>query len=158
MHATRTVRLLWVAATLSSACAGCARGGRAGGEAESIEQLSIAQVGQILRIYQKGEKPPPKGLAELLALENGYPAAIRSIRDKDVLVYWGVGFSGASDAGSTVLAYQKDVPEKGGEVLMLDGAAKTMTADEFKAAAKPPGASTDFGPLTTKGKTAKKRR
>ena len=71
------------------ACAltsGCAGSGRSAGEAESIEQLSIAQVGQILRVYQKGSKPPPRGLTDILALENGYPAAIKSIRDQDVLL------------------------------------------------------------------------
>ena len=38
-----------------------------------------------------------------------------------------------------MLAYHKDVPEKGGEVLMQDGTAKKMTAEEFQAAPKPAG-------------------
>jgi hypothetical protein len=35
-----------------------------------------------------------------------------------------------------VLAYETEVPEKGGAVLMQDGTVKTMTADEFKSAPK----------------------
>ncbi len=58
-------------------------------------------------------------------------------------MYWGVGLSDSAEAASTVLAYQKDVPEQGGEVLMQNGTAKKMTADEFKAAAKPAGATTE---------------
>ena len=152
MHMSEVMRGVAATALLATACIGCGGSGRSAGEAESIEQLSIAQVGQILRIYQKGQKPPPHGIRDLLPLENGYPAAIKSIRDKEVLLYWGVGFTDASDAAGTVLAYQKDVPEKGGEALMQDGTAKILTAEEFQAAAKPPGASTDPGPATAKGK------
>ena len=38
-----------------------------------------------------------------------------------------------------VLAYQKEVPENGGYVLMLNRVVKKMTADEFKAAPAPAG-------------------
>ncbi len=37
---------------------------------------------------------------------------------------------------NTVLAYAKDVPEKGGWVLMGDGTARQMTPEEFKKAPK----------------------
>ena len=72
-----------------------------------------------------------------------FPAAVASIKSKEVLVYWGVGISDGPEAASTVLAYHKDVPEKGGEVLMQDGTAKKMTAEEFQAAPKPAGATTE---------------
>jgi hypothetical protein len=110
---------------------------------ESQAQLSIGQVGQMFHFYQKGQKPPPQGLKDILPLKRQYPAAVQSISSKDVLVYWGVGFSDAPEAASTVLAYHKDVPEQGGEVLMQDGTAKKMTAAEFQAAVKPPGATTE---------------
>ena len=35
-----------------------------------------------------------------------------------------------------VLAYEKQVPDSGGNVLMLDRSVKKMTADEFKSAKK----------------------
>jgi len=110
---------------------------------ESVAQLSIAQVGQIFHVYQKREKSPPQGLKDLQSLQNVFPAAVASIKSKEVLVYWGVGISDGPEAASTVLAYHKDVPEKGGEVLMQDGTAKKMSAEEFKAAPKPAGATTE---------------
>jgi hypothetical protein len=39
-------------------------------------------------------------------------------------------------SSSEVLAYQKDVPQSGGKVLMLDRTVKSMTAEEFKSAKK----------------------
>ncbi len=113
---------------------------------ESVAQLSIGQVGQVFHLYQKGQKPPPKGLQDLEPMGRAYPAALASIRSKEVLIYWGAGLSDAPEAASTVLAYQKDVPEKGGEVLMQDGTAKKMTAAEFQSAPKPAGATTEGEP------------
>jgi hypothetical protein len=118
----------------------------------SSEHLSIAQVGQVFHLYQKGNKPPPKGPADLAALQRPFPGAIDSINSRNVLVYWGVGIADGSEAASTVLAYHKDVPQKGGEVLMQDGTARTMTAEEFQAAKKPAGATTDFPPAAAAGK------
>jgi hypothetical protein len=41
---------------------------------------------------------------------------------------------------SEFLAYQKDVPEQGGYVLLLSRTIKQLTADECKAAPRPAGA------------------
>jgi hypothetical protein len=112
----------------------------------SMEHLSIAQIGQVFHVYQKGNKPPPRGPADLSGLQRAFPAAIGAINSRDVLVYWGVGFQDGPEAASTVLAYHKDVPQKGGEVLLQDGTSRTMTAEEFQAAKKPAGATTDFPP------------
>jgi hypothetical protein len=108
-----------------------------------MEQLKVAQVGQLFHIYQKGSKAPPQGIKDIESMKGGVPAAIASIQSKEVLVYWGAGFSGEPGAASTVLAYHKDVPEKGGEVLMQDGKTRTMTAGEFSSAPKPAGATTE---------------
>jgi hypothetical protein len=110
---------------------------------ESTEQLKILQVGQLFHMFQKGQKSPPTGIKDFARLGSNLPAALSSLRSHDVLVYWGVGLSDGPEAASTVLAYQKDVPEKGGEVLMQDGTARKMTAEEFQAAPKPAGATTD---------------
>ena len=120
---------------------GC--GGPSTAGPDSAAQLSIGQVAQIFHVYQKGQKPPPQGIKDLQPMQRMYPAALESIKSGEVLVYWGAGISDAPDAASTVLAYHKDVPEKGGEVLMQDGTAKIMTAEQFQAASKPAGATTD---------------
>jgi hypothetical protein len=131
-QATWVIPLAWV---LGSLTAGCGPGAVERAPI-SVEQLSIEEIASILRAYQKGQKPPPKGLKDLLPMQAAFPTAVQALKNKEVLVYWGAGLSDASGASSTVLAYHKDVPEKGGEVLMQDGTARKMTADEFKAATK----------------------
>jgi hypothetical protein len=103
----------------------------------SHEELAISQVAQIFQMRHKGQMPPPQGLKDVERQRAVIPAAIAAIKSGEVKVYWGVGIDDGSEAASTVLAYQKDVPEKGGEVLMQDGKATKMTAEEFKAAKKP---------------------
>jgi hypothetical protein len=108
------------------------------------EEASIQQVWQLFHSYQKRGKEAPKAIADFLPMERNFPGALGAIRSKEVLVYWGAGFSDAADASSTVLAYNKDVPEKGGGVLMQDGTTRTMSAEEFKAAKTPAGATTEL--------------
>jgi hypothetical protein len=108
------------------------------------EEAAIKQVWQLFHSYQKRGKEAPKAIADFLPMEQNFSAALEAIRSKEVLVYWGAGFSDAADASSTLLAYHRDVPEKGGDVLMQDGTTRTMSAEDFKAAKKPAGASTEL--------------
>jgi uncharacterized protein YbaA (DUF1428 family) len=131
-----------LAAVLAAAfTAGC---GPSTASPQTHDEAVIKQVWQLYHSYQKRNKEAPKVIADILPMEQNLPAALGAIRSKEVLIYWGVGFSDAAEASSTVLAYQKDVPEKGGDVLMQDGATRTMSAEEFKAANKPAGATTEF--------------
>ena len=107
---------------------------------DSREELTISQVAQIFHMRQRAQKSPPQGIKDVEGQQTVAPAAVAAIKSGEVIVYWGVGLADDSEAASTVLAYQKDVPEKGGEVLMQDGNATKMTAEEFKAAKKPPAA------------------
>jgi hypothetical protein len=72
-------------------------------------------------------------------MEQGYPTGIAMLRKGDIVVNWGAGLSDAPDAASKVLAYHKDVPSRGGAVLMQDGSTRKMTAEEFQAAPKAAG-------------------
>ena len=105
----------------------------------SREEFTISQVAQIFRMRQRAQKPPPNSIKDIEGQQAVNAAAFAAIKAGDVIVNWGVGLADDAEAASTVLAYQKDVPEKGGEVLMQDGNAKKMTAEDFKAAKKPPG-------------------
>lgn len=133
---TRRSWLGWFVAAGSGVVAGCGGGSR--GPAYTEAELSIEEIARIFRAFRKGKKPPPKGLKEVLGYEQGYPDAVASLRSGDVVVNWGAGLSDARDAATRVLAYRKDVPARGGEVLMQDGSTRTMTAEEFKSA--PPAA------------------
>jgi hypothetical protein len=134
MHvANALARACMTAVLIAIIPVGC---GPSTGGPESIEQLKIAQVGQIFRIHRKSQKPPPQSIKDVEALNAALPAAISSVRSGDVVIYWGAGLSDDPEAASTVLAYQKQVPENGGEVLMQDGNARKMTAAEFATAKK----------------------
>jgi hypothetical protein len=145
MHVANSIaRACMTAVLIAIIPVGC---GPSTGGPESIEQFKIAQVGQIFSILRKGQKPPPQGIKDLVALKGALPAAISSVRSGDVVIYWGAGLSDDSEAASTVLAYQKQVPENGGEVLMQDGNPRKMTAAEF-ATAKKAGAANAGGTKT----------
>jgi hypothetical protein len=67
------------------------------------------------------------------------PAAYNAVNEGDVGVIWDVKLADTSPEGSTdsadeVLAFEKQVPTEGGEVLMKNRTVKKMTADELKAA------------------------
>ena len=51
-------------------------------------------------------------------------------------MFYGVDLRQLPDPGQKVLAYEKDVPQKGGAVVMADGTVKAMTPEEFQAAPK----------------------
>jgi hypothetical protein len=150
MRIADAVRRTLLAGLLSALACGCGAG-PVGPPPQTAEQESIVQLGRVLGGYRG--KPAPKALKDMLSREQGYPAAIGALRSKDVLLYWGVGLADSPDAAATVVAYRKEVPEKGGEVLMQDGIAKAMTADEFRVARKPAGVKTDPGPLSVPAKT-----
>jgi hypothetical protein len=126
-----------LAATIPVGCGSSTAGPKEG------EDATIGQIWRIFHSYKKTNKPPPKGPGDLLSMQRAFPAAIDAIQSKQALVYWGVGLEDGAEAASTVLAYQKDVPEKGGAVLMQDGSTRTITAEEFHSARKPPGATTE---------------
>jgi hypothetical protein len=57
------------------------------------------------------------------------------LKNEDVVFFYNVTPTQmTSGTSNTVLAYVKDVPDKGGLVLMGDGSVKKMSADEFKKA------------------------
>ncbi len=102
---------------------------------------TLLQVGEMVRSYQISKNKPPDRFADLGSVRavagNGYEA----VRTGEVVLLYGTPLSDTNEEpgqskSDEVLAYQKQVPESGGEVLMLDRSVRTMTADEFKAARK----------------------
>ena len=64
-------------------------------------------------------------------------AVLAKVKSGDYVVVWGFGFGGlskeeAGKPGDHVIAYEKDVPNKGGHVVMSDMTIKKVTAEEFK--------------------------
>jgi hypothetical protein len=132
----RIVLAAVVAGSLALGGSGCGSAGAAKPGAATVENHALEEVGRIFRTYQKGRRPPPKSVADFNLYEQGYPLGVGAIKRKEVVVFWGGGLSDASDAASTVLAYEASAPASGGAVLTQDGTVRKMSADEFKAAAK----------------------
>ncbi len=111
-----------------------------------VDQDNLAEVGELCRHYQFMKKKPPQSFADLNAVRtmagNGYEA----LRSGNVVLLYGATLPDMDEEPghaetSEVLAYQKDVPESGGYVLLLNRTVKKLTADEFKAAPRPAGSA-----------------
>jgi hypothetical protein len=67
------------------------------------------------------------------------PTGVRTIETGEVIVRFGAtlpdtGEEPGKGPGDEVLAYQKEVPDSGGQVMMLDRTIRTITPEEFKTA------------------------
>jgi len=106
---------------------------------EDMKQTALSEGGELLRGYQFEKKKPPATVADLSPMESMSPTGLNAIKSGAVVVRLGAELpdvnegppSGSSDE---VLAYEKEVPTSGGQVLMLNRTIKTMTAEEFKSA------------------------
>ncbi|WP_165071199.1 hypothetical protein [Paludisphaera rhizosphaerae] len=94
------------------------------------------QVGQLLRICREQNRPTPKSLKEAQKLAAGLPGAIDALKSGDVVIYWDVNLD--EYGGASAIGYEKKTPEQGGRVILGDGSTTEMSADQFKAVAKPP--------------------
>jgi hypothetical protein len=115
---------------------------------QTVKERPIKQVGEVYRNYLRDTHKPPMSAKDFNRYAQMAPAGCQAVRDGSVKVFWGVALSDLSDAPSSdsadeVLAYEKQVPTEGGTVLMKNRTVRTMTAEEFKAAAKPAGATTE---------------
>jgi hypothetical protein len=79
----------------------------------------------------------PSGPEDLKNYMEGGNDAHQALVNGDFVVIWNVRIPEmVGGTGSTVLGYEKDVPSKGGLVLMGDASVQQMSADEFKNAPK----------------------
>jgi len=106
---------------------------------EDMLTTSLNDVGDIYRAYVLKNKKPPDTLKDLATMERMSPAGVVAVRSGEVIVRFGANLPDTDiepgkSTSEKILAYEKEVPEKGGKVLMLDRTIRTMTADEFKAA------------------------
>jgi hypothetical protein len=76
---------------------------------------------------------PPKKIEDLKGLDS---RTIKALQDGDYVVLWGAR---ENTPATAVIAYEKDVPKKGGMVANFTGSVVRMTAEEFKAAPKASG-------------------
>ena len=104
-----------------------------------MADVRLRDVGELYRAHQLARKAPPQSLKDLAPFGNATPSGFSALRRGDVVVRYGATLPDTAEepagaASDEVLAYARDVPTRGGPVLMLDRRARSMTADEFKAA------------------------
>lgn len=103
--------------------------------------LRLNEVAEIYRVYSVTFKKPPKSSSELVKVENVAPSGMTPITSGQIEVFWGgeltdLGEEPSGPESDKILAFEKDVPTKGGKVLMLDRRIKTLTAEQFQSAPK----------------------
>jgi hypothetical protein len=125
-----------VASVLPAGCGGKSDAPAATAGSPTAKQ-SLDDLASLLKEVAEQKKRPPARQADLQQYEAVYLGATLGITRQDIVYVWGSGLTG----GQAVIAYEKDAPTAGGYVLLQDGTVKTMTADEFKAAPKPAGAT-----------------
>jgi hypothetical protein len=134
MSLPKSVLTLLLSVLFASVASGC-KGSTV--EKDPVQQRNKSELTEIYTLYQdfaKRQQHPPKQLSDFNKrdFQELYPIGIQALQKGDFVAVWGIS---GRDSG-TVLAYQKDVPNQGGPVIMADGTYKTLTADEFKAAKK----------------------
>jgi hypothetical protein len=112
------------------AALGC--GGGSGSDSVEVSlESDLTDLGQMYELHVKQQKRPPAKFEDLSAVSANPPT---SAADGRMKVFWGTS---VSSSGTSILAHEADVAEKGGWVLLTDcKTVKKMSADEFKAAPK----------------------
>jgi hypothetical protein len=101
-----------------------------------IDQAELKELGLAYHTAAATNNRPPASVDDL-GIKQDAPKLYQAIVDGHVVVYWKANpLNAPQGTSNTVLAYDSDVPTKGGAVLMMDGSTRKMTADEFKAAPK----------------------
>ncbi len=150
----RWVGLVPVLLGLATGCGGGPGPGSAGGADDNVY---LETFGEDYRMYTIAKKKPPRKIEDMKALGNIVSPAVEAARKGDIVVQWGAALPDTQEEpGQTsapeILAYGKDVPEKGGYVLHLDRTVTQMTSEEFKAAPKAAGDPEQSGGKTGKAK------
>lgn len=108
--------------------------------ADMTKVTVLNDVAELCRSYQAAHNKPPAKLDDLAPLSQGGPLGFMALQKGEVVLRYEAAMpsteEGSHGGGDEVLAYEKQAPESGGQVLMLDRTVRSMTADEFKAAKK----------------------
>jgi hypothetical protein len=159
VRATRFLGLALSVVCAAGVLAGCGDrgtkdgGGSKGGEGSKggnapqadrqvLDDLKV--IGLAYHSFNDVKKRGPKDADELKPFLGENQSAYQGLKDGRYVFQWNVRMMDVmkgTGTSNTVLAYERDVPTRGGAVLTVDGSPQTMTAEEFKKAplAKPKG-------------------
>jgi hypothetical protein len=133
-------KMIFMACCLSILAPGCGGSNRTITPDQGREGV-LNQVGSMYLAHQLAKNAAPLKLVDFNSVRAVAGNAYESIRTGEVVVRYGATLPDTNEepGGSPsdeVLAFEKQVPESGGKVLLLNRTVKTMTADEFKSAKK----------------------
>ncbi len=95
----------------------------------------LRQIGLAYQNLVASENKGPAKAKDLAPYFDNNKRLLDLLENEDIVFFYNVTPTQmTSGTSNTVLAYVKDVPDKGGLVLMGDGSVKKMSADEFKKA------------------------
>jgi hypothetical protein len=119
-------------------------GGPGGGAREDPQTANdLRDIGMAYHMYMNDFRRPPAGLHDLRdEMEiQANPSARNGLESGRYVVFWNARIPNDFPMGTsnTVLAYERDVPTRGGSVLMADGLVKTVSAQEFRNLPRPAG-------------------
>jgi hypothetical protein len=132
------LRPMLVLCCLSVLASGCG-GSNQPPTLDQEQEGSLIQVGEMYRSFQMTKNKPPVKFSDFITVRavsgNGYEA----VQSGKVVLRYGATLPDTKEepgqsTSDEVLAYEKQVPESGGKVLLLNRTVKTMTPEEFKAA------------------------
>lgn len=134
-------RRIILALACASALSACSRSGPGVSEATEEGRQALLEVGEMYRLFVASYKKAPKSVADFRGAQPAAPAGYRAVKDGSIIVIWSTMLQDTSEEGSTdsaeeILAYEKSVPEHGGQVLLKNRSVRTMTAAAFKSAPK----------------------
>jgi hypothetical protein len=95
----------------------------------------LKQIGLAYHTYLADTNKAPAKAKDLASYLDNDKRILGLLDNEDVVFFFNVTTTQMrSGTSKTVLAYEKDVPSKGGVVLMGDGSVKTMPPEEFRKA------------------------
>jgi hypothetical protein len=131
----QTVALIGVVIVLLLGCGGVRNAAARVQRSNRLKAVALAYV----NYCDDNRGRPPAGAADLQKYVSEFPEVTQALQNGDIVVYWNVRVPGdliQQGSSNTVLAYEKDVPSKGGMVALGDGSVREMTAAEFQTAPK----------------------
>jgi len=118
----------------------CMFAGCSSGQHKEIpaEYTILQDVNDLLHSAAGPTGRPPTKLADLDRFQNMNARGYAAVKAGDVVVLWGTPLKGEGETGQNeqLVAYEKEVPTKGGYVLFSAGTVKKMSPDEFNATPK----------------------
>jgi hypothetical protein len=94
----------------------------------------LTEIFGMYKDYVKAKRRPPTRSYDLDPYSNPYANGYGAVTDGRIHVAWNTPLTDTPADANLVLAYEAQVPEKGGRVLMGDGTLRTLSAAAYEAA------------------------